>query len=294
MSDTQQTPAPIQHRGFTWGAAVADPGVITVVSVQRTFKGAISTYRAQHWVLDYTFTASGRACIEDRWRERAPHQAHLYAPGTEYTEDLRGCEFTRSAFVVFHASTYHPLPESGSHAVIQDPEGTLGRILEEMADIGHHRGHQGLCTVQSLLWQLFGAVQTARRSGPHDYVLKPPDAHPMAWSRRIDALLAANAEQPVSLEEIARAVGMSPSGLAHRYARETGDSVICRHARLRADRVRQRLLQGQSLKQIAEEMGFCDAFYVSRFVRRWMGATPTALRAALLHPSRKEFDTEME
>ncbi len=294
MSATHHPPAPFQHRGFTWGAAASDPAVITVAAVQRALKGAVSTYRAEHWVLDYTFTASGRACIESRWRDRAPHQAHLYAPGIDYTEDLRGCTHTRSAFVVFHSSAYHPLPEAGSHAVIRDSDGGLGQVLEEMADIGHQQGHAGFCAVQALLWRLFDMLRSVQRSGMHDYVLIPAHQRLDAWSQRIDAILDETAEQPVSLAEIAHRVGMSPSGLAHRYARETGDSVISRHARLRADRVRQRLLQGQSLKQIAEEMGFCDAFYVSRFVRRWMGVTPTALRLALLHPSRQDLETGAE
>lgn len=85
--------------------------------------------------------------------------------------------------------------------------------------------------------------------------------------------------QKLLASDIARAVGLSESRLAHLFKSETGLTIQAhieaRRMRLAADLLRR---TGFPIKQIAEQVGFESPFYFSQRFRRSMGLSPQQFR----------------
>lgn len=81
------------------------------------------------------------------------------------------------------------------------------------------------------------------------------------------------------VDDVAAAVGLSPSRLAHVFRRETGDTVQghieARRMQLAADLLRRTSFP---IKQVAASAGFESQFYFSQRFRRWMGVSPLQFR----------------
>jgi AraC family transcriptional regulator of arabinose operon len=93
------------------------------------------------------------------------------------------------------------------------------------------------------------------------------------------AFLEAHLAERVSVEDVSREAGLSPSRLSHLFRAETGQSV---QGYLEGVRLRRAgdLLQRTSfpIKQIAAEVGFDSPFYFSRRFSRATGYSPQAFR----------------
>jgi len=103
------------------------------------------------------------------------------------------------------------------------------------------------------------------------------------WSLRVQALLQKRRppDPYPSLLELAESCHVSGRTLIRRLRCE-GSSYQRLLDGLRQEQVLQVLRQGQlSNEQLAYELGFADASNFSRTVRKWFGATPSALRARL-------------
>jgi AraC family transcriptional regulator len=102
---------------------------------------------------------------------------------------------------------------------------------------------------------------------------------PPRWLRQARELLQDEFAQSLSLDAIARAVGVHPAHLAreyHRYYRRT----IGEYLRdLRLDYVRRELATSNApLAEIAASAGFFDQSHFSRVFKRHTGLTPTEFR----------------
>lgn len=104
-----------------------------------------------------------------------------------------------------------------------------------------------------------------------------PEAHdPLERAMRY---LADRLDGSVSVPELARLVGVSPSHLGALFRRATGGGVLAHHTALRMARARQLLdRSAMSVQQIAVEVGYSDPFYFSRHFRRLHGMSPQQYR----------------
>lgn len=83
----------------------------------------------------------------------------------------------------------------------------------------------------------------------------------------------------LSGEQIAHAVGISPSSLHKRFKAETGMSLGAYQDDLIFNRAKQLLAQRQlSIKEVSQQLGFCDQYYFSRRFKAKTGATPSNYR----------------
>ena len=100
-----------------------------------------------------------------------------------------------------------------------------------------------------------------------------------AWLDHVEDLLNANFREPLSLREIAEAVGVHPSHLARVFKARHGCSVgeSLRQRRLEFA-VRQLRSSAMSLAEIAVAAGFADQSQFSKAFKRQFGCTPGALR----------------
>lgn len=85
--------------------------------------------------------------------------------------------------------------------------------------------------------------------------------------------------ESLQLADIAAAVGMSVSGFAHNYKRQTGLSPMAKLRRMRVEAVKSHLMRERlTLEQIANETGFADAFHLSRTFKEVTGVSPRQFR----------------
>lgn len=98
--------------------------------------------------------------------------------------------------------------------------------------------------------------------------------------RAAAALMRRHLEQPLSIPEIARYLGLSQRGLEQRCLRAAGRSPQSLYALIRMSEA-QRLVQDTALSvaEIAGRVGYADASAMTRSFRRAFGLSPRAMRA---------------
>lgn len=97
--------------------------------------------------------------------------------------------------------------------------------------------------------------------------------------QRAMAFLAERLDGSVSVGELARLVGVSPSHLTAMFRRATGGGVLAHHTALKMARARQLLdVSDLQVGEIARELGYSDPFYFSRHFRRHHGMSPSDYR----------------
>lgn len=94
---------------------------------------------------------------------------------------------------------------------------------------------------------------------------------------------------PISLEDVARAVGRSPSYVTTALTRATGKSALAWIIAARMAEARRRLISSdERVEIIAERVGYRDVTHFIRLFRREHGATPAAWRAERLRELARE------
>jgi YesN/AraC family two-component response regulator len=135
----------------------------------------------------------------------------------------------------------------------------------------------------------------AMKLGALDYVTKPFDAEAMRLAvrraverrrtpgphvQRALEYLRAHYARPVSVNAVARAVGLSGSHLAHLFRAETGMTVRQHLLKTRVEAARERLTGGdEKLAEVARQVGFCDASHLTRAFVRLTGRRPGSFRS---------------
>jgi AraC family transcriptional regulator of arabinose operon len=97
--------------------------------------------------------------------------------------------------------------------------------------------------------------------------------------RRTMDYLEGHLAEKVLIEDVAAAVGLSPSRLAHLFKERTGET-LQGHLEARRMQVAADLLRRTSfpVKQIAATAGFESPFYFSQRFRKWTGLSPMQFR----------------
>jgi AraC family transcriptional activator of pobA len=114
-------------------------------------------------------------------------------------------------------------------------------------------------------------------AGLHPAAAPRPHDSPIV-ARALDHI-ARHALEPLSLIDVARAVGRAPSHLATRVKAETGESVGAWIAHARMAHARELLLRGDdTVDVVAEKVGYSSPSHFHRTFRRLHGASPAAWR----------------
>jgi len=190
-----------------------------------------------------------------------PEHPHQYGPeaGDEWDEVF--ISFKGAAFEGWRASGMDPvnpiwnLPESGGWAarffeVLRMPVGSLEQST----------------AVAAAIHQLIADALAQRPAGRED------------WLEKACQLLSGGADVP-ELTDIAAAVGMSHERFRKVFKAATGESpsAFCRRRRLSQASL---MLQRSDLKleMIAESLGFCDGFHLSKAFKAEYGRSPAEFR----------------
>lgn len=236
------------------------------------------------WALDYPYTAGleVRARRPDAgWTLRPPHVAHLYPPSLPYWERRCARRFPNpheEVYLIFKDADdlrFLVDPRAG-YARFTDPDGALEALLAEAVRIGTDAGQQGFWRAQSVLCGVIGLLVNARRVDRATWRAGGGGAEdgPSGFARLVEARLRERLGERVTLDEIARAAGVSASTLTHRYRAETGRTPMQTLRGLRLTAAKGLLAKGWKLKEVAAQTGFVDAFHLSRTFKRMIGQSP--------------------
>lgn len=239
---------------------------------------------------------AGRFALADRGHETryrgATHALHLHDYGGEMrlagtVRRLEPGDVTISPAGA--ASSYH-LPVRGHHWCVHFIAGAeavatvdlalhaaggdaAGSVRERMAGIAalFQRGRDdavaatsaGLALQSLLLW-------LAGRTG---------EAQPPGAAERAAAVIDARFAEPLDIAAIAAAAGCAPAYLSRAFRRRYGETAAHRLIARRMEHARY-LLESTDLPvwRVAERVGIPDAPYFNKTVRRFLGASPSAVR----------------
>lgn len=105
------------------------------------------------------------------------------------------------------------------------------------------------------------------------------DAREPLWLRRCMEQLLEECEQPLRLSDLAEAAGVHPVSLARAFRRHYGISPGQLQRRAQLNRAAQCLRAGQSIAEVAMQLGFADQSHFTRLFRAEYRCTPAAWRA---------------
>ena len=238
-----------------------------------------------NWLVDFAYVDGSKyrtLPMGKHWRPRKPRTVHLYPPRMSFWEHMPP-PWDRVRGHIFFEDTPPPklraliMPKFG-HAQFEDKQARVGRLIEEIAQVGALRRDDGFWEAQSLLCRiidmLLGAIHV---EGPLYRIGRPTAAAP-TLATRVDQYLRDNLSRRITLADVARHVSVSVSTLSHRYPAEAGRSVMQTLLDIRLTTAKGLLERGDPLKTVAAQLGFTDAFHFSHAFKRGVGIPPRAFR----------------
>jgi AraC-like DNA-binding protein len=271
--------------GYSWGGREqVVPRVLSAIEARRRSPRAVARSSTAHWLLSYTYTGFGLSCIGRQkgvWLPRAAGSVHLYPPRTDFWED------TRQERGQLHSVWMHfaGAQETGLDKLVQpgdtvarfyDATCVVGDLISEAAQAGRELGDEGFWRAQSAFCRLVDVLLASSLAEKGTYHVGNPGSHSRVsdFVRRVDTLLRDHTTERLDLDHIAAALHMSVSSLSHRYRREAGVPPLVRHRRIRIEYAKALLLRRHSLKEIANAMGFSDAYHLSKVFKQTLGVPP--------------------
>lgn len=169
--------------------------------------------------------------------------------------------------------------------VVRDLTGTERRIPQFAEDVVRdpyvaamlRRAHIALEEPSSALERESRLLQALACLVAHHGVDKLPAQRVASEHRAVERAreyLGAHPDENVSLERLAREVGLSPFHLCRVFRRETGLSPHAYQILLRVHLAKALLAKGVAISQAAVEAGFCDQAHLTRHFKRIFGVTP--------------------
>lgn len=238
------------------------------------------------WVLELITSGQLEICVEEgQWQVLERGKGVLYAPSTDYREKVPAPgQVAHSLHLLFELG----LPDANKawerfespYLLVQDTEHLLLGLTE------HILHHLSLSAADNLLANsaFYEVMAHLLRASIQDQTLiATRETSGSDLVSRTHRYMRAELQYSITLEHIADAVGLSVSGFAHAYKRQTGISPMVALRQMRIEIAKSHLMRDRlSLAQIARETGFADAFHLSRTFKQTVGVSPRRFRQGLL------------
>ena len=169
-------------------------------------------------------------------------------------------------------------PFVATHAPVDDATYLLQRQVVEHLEAAQASGAAAdALFVEEAMVRLL--ARTARASYPPARARRDAtvDEH-RAVADACRVLLAKHLGEPLSLGELARAVGVSPFHLARLFQRDAGTTLHAYRHRLRLRNALERVLDGEDLTRVALDLGYSSHSHFTAMFRRAFGRAPSSLR----------------
>ncbi|CAM3098434.1 AraC family transcriptional regulator [Corallococcus sp. ZKHCc1 1396] len=240
---------------------------------------------ASHAHATLAFYTEGQATIEQRTHlTLTPGDVLLIPAGEKHRmvessgAELLGLGFHPAAFALTEVG---PLLEpfervrQGASAVVPIPSGRQEHLLRLMSEIGEETRAPASPLREQVVRSLFSLVLVeVARSGAWT-----PAESRTSWVGEALTFIERHCLEPISLREVAAAVGRSPAHVTTALKQATGHSAVEWIISGRLAEARRRLLSSdERIDIIAERVGYADPTHFIRLFRRAEGLTPAAWR----------------
>ncbi len=242
------------------------------------------------WVLDYINSGRQQQRLSGRGVFIRPSGlAALYRPGTWYGEYRRPGNYVDESYIIFRLdgeleTTFHRITAPRGWVHVRDPESSLERVLRRTGELLFYRRPGHRTEVTGLFWEILGQIESTIAVRPQ---LRQVRRGGMLHSREdmasvVERYVREHIDEPVTVKELARQVGLGLSSFAHRYPAACGETPYQTVLRLKIEAAKRLLLwEGMSVKQAAVRLGFSSPFHLSRVFKLQEGSSPTAWVASL-------------
>lgn len=242
--------------------------------------------------------ASGEHRIGSEAVKASPGDLFVIAPGEVH--DARGIREPEGWLALFRADALDPARSDSSAFVALPGELLLLSFLRPQGvSTGHYRippaqrphwGSRFLELEREIAGKGLGYVNACRallelllidaaRLAAEKLTSVPVQSRPLLT--QVFQFIEARFSQPISLVDVARAVGKSPAYLTDQVRRQTGRSVLAWIIERRMAEARRLLLETeQDVGEIGEAVSYVDTGYFIRQFKKLHGVTPLAYRRA--------------
>jgi len=169
--------------------------------------------------------------------------------------------------------------------VFIEPETAVGRLLlarfgrESITELPHEEVERHARALRSL--DVPRATPAELEAAARGFIAGIAGSQrPAVIDARVTRIIQAlrKREQPMSLEEAAAAVALSPGRFRHLFVAQTGQSFRSYQLWSRLQRAIELLSGGASATEAAHGAGFADAPHLTRTFRKMMGISPTWMK----------------
>jgi len=267
------------------------PSIVTVTEVKGEYPPTCKRILIPFWTIEYEFATYGRYRIHSArmpWQPRLPNILHIYPPRVPIWEDTRNESGLRhSAWIFFSGGSKVGLNKlihsRFKYTRIHDTSGEFGEMFKQAAKIGVNRGEEGFWEAQSLLCRALQLILGTRHVEGATFTVEGGDTITPKQSlvRELEQFLNAHLGDKLHLQTVADHLHVSKSKLSHTCKLQTGEGPMAMLIRLRIRHAKSLLMKGLSLKDIARQLGFSDAFHLSKTFKKLEGVSPRDFLKAL-------------
>jgi AraC family transcriptional regulator of arabinose operon len=234
----------------------------------------------EDWLLMHTLSGRVRVLLPERELVLGPGDTVLYQPGA--AQDFGG----DASSLFWEVVWAHFVPPPDWLELVRWPELSTGILHLRVAE-SSLRDRIEACLRDTDRLAVSGLPQS------HRLALNALETALLWWDiqnparRRLDPrvvealeYLSHNLHRRVSVGELAHAVHLSPSRLAHLFSQETGMTPRCYAERQRLGRAKQLLeVTLLPMNEIARQAGFENQFYFATRFKKLTGRTPSEFRS---------------
>lgn len=229
------------------------------------------------------YITKGRGLYSDTggtWREVGQGNLVLYFPGRPHRCGTRPGEFWDELWFQFDGPLFDLMRKQGlldpQRPVLQRPhiDHWFRRFYELLPPL-----HLRERTPPQVVVSRFANVLTEILAGDEAPSSEQPAAPREDWLGEACELMLTRTKVGAAPEAVARKLGLSYETFRKKFRSAIGFSPGRYHHDSRIDRAAALLHQGRlTIKEIAEQLEFCDEFYFSRCFKRRFGDSPRAFR----------------
>jgi AraC-like DNA-binding protein len=103
----------------------------------------------------------------------------------------------------------------------------------------------------------------------------------LCWTEKLERYIESHINEKITIQQLSELVHRSPSFITHHFKNELGLSPAVYIRNKRMDIALQMLQKGQQIKQVADLLGFYDAFHFSRVFKKHFGKPPVGFKVSV-------------
>ena len=156
-------------------------------------------------------------------------------------------------------------------------------VIDEYAKIAEDKNETAYaklrCAVLTLLVSIFASHSRINAEEAQSH-----SAEADRYVRKAIKYIDENSNRRISVEEVAKSLGITKYYLAREFRKHTGETVVAHITGVRLKRAEQLLLQGFTVTEAALESGFESGSYFSQTYKKLKGISPSEIRNTDIKP----------